>query len=107
MLTCVVTLFSLSACIEAPKPANAQQGMQKAAICGQCHGVDGISIIPIYPNLAGQKQAYMEIQLKAFRSGERINAAMTPHSRKLSDQDIIDLSAYYANLDPRGAVPQD
>jgi cytochrome c553 len=93
----------LSACSEAPAVvADTQAGMKKAVICGQCHGQNGISIIPIYPNLAGQKQAYMEIQLKAFRSGERINAAMTPHARRLSDQDIVDLSAYYANMDPSG-----
>lgn len=98
LLACV----SLSACSDVPPSANAEAGMQKAQICGQCHGQDGISIIPIYPNLAGQKQAYMEMQLRAFRSGERINAAMTPHARRLSDQDIVDLSAYYANMDPRG-----
>ncbi|MFT6267513.1 MAG: cytochrome c553 [Alphaproteobacteria bacterium] len=95
-------LTSLSACGEPDLVANIQDGENKSAICGQCHGKNGIAIIPIYPNLAGQKQGYMELQLQAFRSGLRINAAMSPHAKKLSDQDIVDLSAYYANMDPSG-----
>lgn len=91
-------LFSLSACAEPGLQPNIEDGEKKSAICGQCHGANGIAIIPIYPNLAGQKQGYTELQLKAFRSGERINAAMTPHARRLSDQDIVDLAAYYANM---------
>lgn len=95
-------LLQLGACGEPDIVGDPALGAEKAAICGQCHGQDGISFIPIYPNLAGQKQQYMEIQLEAFRAGHRINAAMTPFAQNLSDQDIADLSAFYANLDPRG-----
>ncbi|MDT0595689.1 c-type cytochrome [Glaciecola petra] len=95
-------LLCLSGCGEPDIVGDPESGAEKAAICGQCHGQDGISFIPIYPNLAGQKQQYMELQLEAFRAGRRINAAMTPHAQNLSDQDIADLSAFYANLDPRG-----
>lgn len=100
--TAVCMLFSLSACAEPGLQANIKDGQKKSAICGQCHGQNGIAIIPIYPNLAGQKAGYMELQLKAFRSGQRLNAAMTPHAQRLSDQDIINLSAYYAAMDPSG-----
>ncbi|WP_395339739.1 c-type cytochrome [Ningiella sp. W23] len=79
-----------------------EQGQEKAAICGQCHGKNGISIVPIYPNLAGQKEQYLVLSLQAYRSGERVNMAMTPHARKLSDEDIADLAAYYAAMDPAG-----
>jgi cytochrome c553 len=96
---------SLWACAEPAPTGNIKDGEKKAAICGQCHGNNGIAIIPIYPNLAGQKQGYMELQLDAFRSGQRINAAMSPHAKRLSDQDIADLSAYYANMDPSGKKP--
>ena len=95
-------VVSMSACSEPPPVADIARGESMSAICGQCHGQNGIAIIPIYPNLAGQKAGYMELQLKAFRSGERLNAAMTPHAKRLSDQDIIDLSAYYASLDGNG-----
>ncbi len=94
----LVMLFTVSACAKTELVADISAGEKKSAICGQCHGQNGISIIPIYPNLAGQKQGYLELSLKAFRSGERINAAMTPHAKRLSDQDIADLSAYYANI---------
>lgn len=100
LLACITV--SMSACAEPGLIGNIEDGQQKSSMCGQCHGKNGIAIIPIYPNLAGQKQAYMELQLKAFRSGERINAAMTPHAKRLSDQDIADLSAYYSNMDPSG-----
>jgi len=103
-IACVLTIASsgLSACAETKIEGDVSNGKAKSPICGQCHGQNGIAIIPIYPNLAGQKAAYMELQLKAFRDGQRINAAMTPHAKKLSDQDIADLSAYYANMDPSG-----
>ncbi len=97
-----LSMLSASACADNKLTPNLEAGKQKSAICGQCHGIDGIAIIPIYPNLAGQKQGYTELQLMAFRSGQRINAAMTPHARNLTDQDIVDLAAYYASLDPRG-----
>lgn len=94
----LLSMLSLSACSEPKLVGDIKKGEEKSAICGQCHGKNGIAIIPVYPNLAGQKAPYMELQLKAFREGTRVNAAMTPHARKLSDQDIADLSAYYANM---------
>ncbi|WP_250884233.1 cytochrome c [Glaciecola sp. XM2] len=84
-----------------------QLGEDKSTMCAQCHGRNGISIVPIYPNLAGQKEQYLVLSLKAYRSGERVNMAMTPHARKLSDEDIADLAAYYANMDPRGGQASD
>lgn len=78
-----------------------ERGAGLSQVCGMCHGTNGISNIPIYPNLAGQKEQYLVIQLKAFRSGERVNMAMTSHAQKLTDQDIADLSAYYAQLNPQ------
>lgn len=98
-----LAVLSASACAQQPQ-GDANAGKEKSAMCGQCHGKDGISIIPIYPNLAGQKRGYMELQLKAFRSGQRVNAAMTPFAKRLSDQDILDLAAYYEQLDPRGFI---
>ena len=92
---------SLSACAEQPLVGDIERGEKISGVCGMCHGDNGISNVPIYPNLAGQKEQYLVLQLKAFRNGERVNMAMTSHAQKLSDQDIADLSAYYAQLDPR------
>ena len=76
---------------------DAQAGKGKAAICGSCHGVDGISSIPINPNLAGQVPGYISAQLKAFKSGERVNAIMAGQVAALSDEDMDDLDAYYSS----------
>ena len=105
VLLCFIITTSISACAQPGPVGNIKDGEAKSAICGQCHGKNGIAIIPIYPNLAGQQQGYMELQLQAFRAGQRINAAMSPHAKRLTDQDIADLSAYYAQLDPSGKKP--
>ena len=68
--------------------------------CAACHGMQGISIAPIYPNLAGQKQEYLVAQLKAFRDGSRKNAIMQPMAKGLTDADIVNIAAYLATLKP-------
>ena len=82
--------------------ADIAAGKSKAAVCAACHGSNGISQIPMYPNLAGQKEQYLVLQIKAFRDGERKNMLMAPMVAGLSDADITNLSAYYASLDPSG-----
>jgi cytochrome c553 len=82
--------------------ADVAAGKAKSVTCGACHGNNGISMIPMYPNLAGQKEQYLVLQLKAFRDGERKNMIMAPMAAGLSDDDIANLSAYYASLDPAG-----
>ena len=77
---------------------NADAGKAKSAVCAACHGSEGISALEIYPNLAGQKAAYVASQLQQFRDGARENAIMAPMAKPLSDDDIADLAAYYANL---------
>lgn len=81
---------------------DAAKGKAKSATCVACHGANGISMIPMYPNLAGQKEQYLALQLKAFRDGERKNMVMAPMAAGLSDDDIANLAAYYAGLNPAG-----
>ena len=81
---------------------DAAAGKAKSMMCAACHGGNGISQIPMYPNLAGQKEQYLVLQLKAFRDGERKNMQMSPMSTGLSDTDIENLAAYYAGLNPSG-----
>jgi cytochrome c553 len=77
-------------------------GKAKAMMCSACHGANGISQIPMYPNLAGQKEQYLVLQLKAFRDGQRKNMVMAPMAAALSDTDIDNISAYFAGLNPAG-----
>ncbi|MEM7239939.1 MAG: cytochrome c [Pseudomonadota bacterium] len=78
--------------------ADPAAGRKKANQCRTCHGLDGIAQIPIAPHLAGESQIYLETQLKAFRNGKREHEMMTVVAKDLSDEDISDLSAWYASI---------
>ena len=73
-------------------------GKARSMSCAGCHGANGISNSPMWPNLAGQKEAYLASQLQMFRDGRRANAMMSPMAKGLSDADIANLAAYYASL---------
>ena len=79
---------------------DAQAGATKAAVCAACHGQNGISVNPLWPSLAGQQEAYLAKQIKAFRDGERTDVSMQPFVANLTDQDVEDIAAYYAALSP-------
>ena len=68
------------------------------AVCSACHGKNGISISDDIPNLAGQESVYLCESLDAYRIKARRSQIMNEVAGKLSDQDIIDLSEYYAHL---------
>lgn len=67
-----------------------------AAHCASCHGDKGNGANPQYPKLAGQKAAYLYTQLWAFKQGSRASAVMDSIVKPLSDSDLADVSAYYA-----------
>jgi cytochrome c553 len=87
------TLLSLPALA-----ADIEAGKAKTAMCAACHGADGISIMPMYPNLKGQKAAYTEKQLKAFKDGSRQDPTMAPMAATLTDEDMANVAAYYESL---------
>ena len=71
-------------------------GRTLAKNCAACHGDTGISSNPAWPNLAAQHAGYLVNVLKAFRAGLRRDPLMAGVTRGLSDQDIVNLAAYYA-----------
>jgi len=76
---------------------NPAAGENKAQSCIACHGANGANPIQdSYPILAGQHADYLRYTLKSYRSGERENAVMNGLAKPLSDQDIADLAAYFA-----------
>jgi cytochrome c553 len=79
-----------------------EAGQAKAATCSACHGMDGNSLSPEWPNLAGQGEVYIVRQLKAFHAGQRQNVLMSPMAAILSDQDMADLAAYFSSQTVRG-----
>jgi len=71
------------------------------AACASCHGPNGAGMPSQYPRVSGQHAEYVEVQLKAFRSGERTNdpgSSMRTVADKLSDREIQGVSDYIAGL---------
>lgn len=82
--------------IPADDPANDTKTL--AAGCAACHGAEGISSNPAWPNLAGQKRGYLAAQIKAFRDGRRNNPLMNAAVRQLSNRQINRLAGFYADI---------
>ena len=95
---------------EAAKPAAAPVGNPKAGeakasvICVACHGPMGNSIVPIWPKLAGQHPQYIYKQLMDFKAGRRQNAQMSPMAAPLTEQEILDVAAYYSSQTQSGGT---
>ena len=79
----------------------------KARACASCHGAEGVSSNPLWPDLAGQKPGYLAVQLAAFRDGRRENSAMIPFVKGLSDDDIQSIATYYSQLPAKAAANGD
>lgn len=76
---------------------NAEAGQGKVVVCGACHGADGNSAAPNFPKLAGQGERYLLKQLNDIKSGARPIVEMTGLLDNMSDQDLQDISAYFAS----------
>jgi len=87
-----------------PVAGSAEKGQAKAAPCVACHGVNGNSVNPEWPNLAGQHETYIKRQLTAFKNDQRQNVLMTPMAKPLSDEDMADLGAFFASQKSTGTL---
>ena len=94
IILATVLLASFSSSIIAA--GDAEAGQTKSATCMGCHGLAGNSEIASFPKLAGQGEAYLLKQLQNFKSGERNNAIMAGVASLLSEQDMMDIAAYYS-----------
>lgn len=72
-------------------------GKQKAALCIGCHGVDGNSSNPDWPNLAGQHAEYLGKQINDFKSKARIDGTMNAMVGSLNDADTANIAAFFAS----------
>jgi cytochrome c553 len=78
--------------------ADIEAGKAKVqTVCAACHGAGGVSVSDAIPNLAGQRAAYLENQLKALKDGSRKNAIMNAIASQLSAADIADVAAFFAS----------
>ena len=94
----LIAVLALSLTLTNPafSTGDAKAGKMKSATCVACHGQDGNSISAQFPKIAGQIPGYIASQLAAYKSGERQNAIMAGLVGSLSEQDMLDLDAYYS-----------
>ena len=92
---------------EAVAQGDAAAGQAKAAICAACHGADGNSTVPQWPKIAGQHEQYLERQIKLIKSGARPVPEMVGIVATINDQDIADISAFYAAQEASGGVAEE
>lgn len=105
MKTTFVTLAALTISIVASAASaqslvdgDADAGKAKSITCAACHGAEGNSANPLWPNLAGQHAKYIVNQLGAFKEGKRVNALMSSQAMLLSEDDMANLAVYYEGL---------
>lgn len=75
-------------------------GAKKAVPCEACHGKHGVAVTPQYPDLAGQYADYIVQALHEYKDGQRKNAIMKGFASQLSQQDMEDIAAYFAQQKP-------
>ena len=103
MKQCLTTLALCTAVSFNALAADPAAGEAKAALCVACHGPAGNSVNPEWPKLAGQHAGYTAKQIREFKAGlTRSNALMAPMIAGLSNQDIEDIAAYYADQSSTG-----
>ena len=98
-----------------PAPANAADDLRAAfatpqdilegkrvaqASCANCHGLNGVATAKGTPHIAGQRPGYLYAELRVYQGGKRGNTPMNNVVKFLSDDALVKVAAYYANLDP-------
>ena len=84
---------------------DAAAGRKVANVCRSCHGVDGITVVPIAPSIGGEPAAYLAEQLHAFKSGAREHEMMSVVAAGLDEQQIADVTAWYATQKVKAVPP--
>jgi cytochrome c553 len=96
LLGVIASLFLLTS-HEALAEGDAEAGQQKSATCAACHGVDGNSVVAMWPKIAGQHEQYLARHIQLIKDNARPVPEMYGIAQTLSDQDILDLAAYYSS----------
>ncbi len=82
-------------------------GAEKAATCTACHGESGVSLQAMWPNLAGQHEDYIAETLRQYKRGDRQDPVMAGLVLALTEEDIADISAFYATQEGLATVEYD
>lgn len=87
--------LALGACSMSNEPDGAALAVERG--CVGCHGADGKATAPIYPNLNGQWERYLRLQLMSYRDGKRVNSIMNGFASSLTDDEIRALAEHYGS----------
>lgn len=92
------SMVAAAVCLtQSASAADIEAGRAKVgAVCAACHGVAGVSVSDTIPNLAGQKARYLELQLRSLKDGSRKNPVMNAMAAQLSNDEIVNVAAYFA-----------
>ncbi len=91
-----IQILILMPAVALAQTGDPEAGRDKAGVCAACHGMDGNSQVAAWPKIAGQHQDYLARQTRMVRDRQRDVPEMYPIVMNLSDEDIIDISAWYA-----------
>ncbi len=96
----VLALIAAPAAAQSLVDGDAEAGQASAATCAACHGAEGNSINPAWPNIAGQHASYIAATLRAFQGEEprRADPVMTGMAAGLSEEAINNLAVYFESL---------
>jgi cytochrome c553 len=105
----LAALVPLTLHAQSAAPAgDAAKGREKTSMCQGCHGIEGwrTAFPEVYkvPRLGGQHAAYLVKALEAYKSGERTHPSMRAIAASLTEQDMADLAAYYAQSGQKTAT---
>ncbi|MEQ8196023.1 MAG: c-type cytochrome [Rhodospirillales bacterium] len=113
-MTLIAEYFSRRKCLsQIPPSGNTVALPEKGKRCVFCHGTTGINPYKLYPNIAGQKETYLAVQLRALRQSardgadhavkdKRFHRIMAPVVLDLTDREIEEIAAYFSRLPCRG-----
>jgi len=94
----LITSAAIVSMVTVSNAADVEAGKAKVqTVCAACHGLSGVSVSDSIPNLAAQRAAYIESQLKALKDGSRKNPVMSAIATQLSDEDIANVAMYFAS----------
>jgi cytochrome c553 len=93
----IVVVGALGACGSAwAAKGDPAAGKDKSAVCHGCHGENGMSVAPNFPNLAGQFSGYIKKQVRDFQAGKRNDDTMSAMAATVTEaQDLEDIAAYF------------
>ena len=103
MIRSVFSAIAALTCLALPPSGLAQSLAERIETCAGCHGVDGRSVQPDTPSLAGQPADYLIVQLFLFRENLRPGTVMAPFAQGLADAELQQLSEHFAAFEPAPA----